>query len=146
MAYCITPEWAGYSPQVKLTVTQTASTETTATLSWTLQYIASSPASTNGVGRAYTVRIGGAVVKEGTFNINGKTGTHTIATGTKVINKGTSPQAVSFSVSFAFQITWSGVSGGTKTASGSISVAAKTSYKVSYNANGGSGAPSAQTK
>jgi uncharacterized repeat protein (TIGR02543 family) len=146
MASCITSQWAGYAPQVKLTVTQTASTETTATLSWTLQYIASSAASTNGVGRAYTVKIGGAVVKESTFNINGKTGTHTIASGTKVINKGTSAQAVSFSVSFAFQITWSGVSGGTKTASGSISVAAKTSYKVSYNANGGSGAPSAQTK
>ena len=38
------------------------------------------------------------------------------------------------------------VSLGTLTASCSVSVSAKTSYTVSYNANGGSGAPSSQTK
>ena len=35
---------------------------------------------------------------------------------------------------------------GTKTASGSIDISAKSTYTVSYNANGGSGAPSSQTK
>ena len=146
MAYCQTTQWDSYAPQVKLTVTQSSSTETTATLSWTLQYIASSAASTNGVARAYTVKIGGATVKNGSYNINGKTGTITIDSGTYTVNKTTAAQSVSFSVSFAFNITWSGTYGGTKSASGSISVAAKTSYTVSYNANGGSGAPSAQTK
>ena len=49
-------------------------------------------------------------------------------------------------MSFGFNLTWSGTYKGTLTASGSISVAAKTSYTITYNANGGSGAPSSQTK
>ena len=146
MASCQTSRWVSTAPYVKLTVTQSESTDTAVTLSWTLQYISDYAASTNGVGRAYTVKIGGSTVKESTYNINGVTGTKTIASGTKTINKTTSTQTIAFSVSFAFNVTWSGTYGGTKSASGSISVAAKTSYTVTYNANGGSGAPSAQTK
>lgn len=146
MAVCQTEQWAGsYTPYVKLTVTESSSTATESVLSYTLQYIAASAAQT-GDARAYSIKIAGTTVKEGTFQINGKTGTHTIATGTKTIAKTTSAQNVTFSVSFNFNVTWSGSYGGTKTASGSISVPAKTSYKVSYDANGGSGAPSAQTK
>ena len=145
MASCITSQWVNTAPQVKLTVTQTASTDTTATLTYTLQYIASSAANTN-VNRAYTVTIAGEKVASGNYNIDGKTGTHTICTGTKVITKGTAAKSIAFSVSFAFNLTWSGSYKGTLSASSSISVAAKTSYKITYNANGGSGAPSAQTK
>lgn len=145
MASCQTPQWAATSPYVRLTVTQTSSTATNVTLTWTLEYIASSAANTS-VAKSYTVKIGDTTVKTGTYNIDGKKGTHTIASGTRGVNKGTSAQSVSFSVSFGFNLTWSGVYGGTKTASGSISVAAKTSYSVKYNANGGTGAPSAQTK
>jgi uncharacterized repeat protein (TIGR02543 family) len=90
--------------------------------------------------------MGSTTVKTGAFNIDGKTGTHTICSGTHTINKTTSTQSISFSVSFAFNVTWSGTYGGTKSASSNISVTAKTKYTVSYNANGGSGAPSAQTK
>ena len=146
MASCQTTRWVSTSPYVKLTVTQSASTDTTVTLSYTLQYISDYKANTNGVGRPYTVKIAGATVANSTFNINGKTGTHTIATGTKVINKTTAAQNIAFSVSFAFNLTWSGSYKGTLTASGTIPVAAKTSYTVKYNANGGSGAPSSQTK
>ena len=145
MASCQTSQWGNSSPYVKLTVTQSSSTETTATLSWTLQYIASSAASTS-VAKAYTVKIAGATVKEGTYSINGKTGTYTIASGTYEVAKGTSAKSVAFSVSFAFNLTWSGTYKGTLSASGSISVAAKTSYTIKYNANGGSGAPSSQSK
>lgn len=146
MASCQTTRWVSSAPYAKLTVTQTGSTDTAVTLSWTLQYISDYEAHTNGVGRAYTVKIGGTTVKTGTYNINNVTGTKTVASGTHTINKTTSAQTVAFSVSFEFSLTWNGVYGGTKSASSSISVAAKTSYKVSYNANGGSGAPSAQTK
>lgn len=147
MASCSTPQWStSYTPQVTLTVWESSSTATTATLSWKLQYVTHGyAASTNGVGRSYTVKIGGTTVKTGTYNINGKY-TSDIASGTHVINKTTSAQTISFSVSFYFDVTWTGVYGGTKSASGSISVAKKTSYTIAYNANGGSGAPSSQTK
>lgn len=150
MATCTTAQWSNSTtPQVKLTVTQKSETATTATLSWTLAYVTHGyAASTNGVGRAYSVTINGAKVKSGTYNINGLGGsnTRTIASGTTTINKGTAAKTVAFSCSFEFNLTWSGVYGGKKSASGSISVAKKTSYAVTYNANGGSGAPSAQTK
>lgn len=145
MASCITAQWVAYSPQVKLTVTQSSSTDTSVTLSWTLQYISAYAASSSGA-RAYTVTIDGATAKTGSYDINGVTGTKTIATGSKTVSKGTSARNVSFGVSFAFNLTWSGVRGNTKEASGSISIAAKTSYTVKYNANGGSGAPGNQTK
>lgn len=146
MASCITNQWVAAAPQIKLTVTQSSSNDTSATLSWELEYIATSAAHTNGKGRSYSVKIGGTTVKSGSYNINGKKGTFTIASGTKTINKTTSSQKISFSCSMTFDVTWDGSYGGTKSASGSISISAKTSYTVSYSANGGSGAPGKQTK
>lgn len=146
MASCITSQWVAAAPQIKLTVTQSSSNDTSATLSWELEYIATSAAHTNGKGRSYSVKIGGTTVKSGSYNINGKKGTFTIASGTKTINKTTSSQKISFSCSMTFDVTWDGSYGGTKSASGSISISAKTSYTVSYSANGGSGAPGKQTK
>lgn len=145
MASCQTTQWVSTAPYVKLTVTQSASTETTATLSYTLQYITSYAASTNGVTRDYTIKIGSQSIS-GSYDINGVTGTKTVKSGTVTVSKATAAQSISFSVSFDFKLTWSGSYKGTLSASSSISVAAKTSYTVSYNANGGSGAPSAQTK
>lgn len=146
MASCQTSRWVSTAPYVVLTVTQSSETATIVVLSYTLQYKSDYAANTNGAGRSYTIKIGGTAVKTGTYDIDGKTGTKTIASGTHTINKTTAAQTISFSVSFAFNVTWSGTYGGTKSASGSISVGAKTKYTVSYNANGGSGAPSAQTK
>ena len=148
MATCQTSKWGNdYSPVVKLTVTQSSSTNTNVTLSYTLQYIAQSgyPAYTSSA-RSYSIVIDGAKVKSGTYNINGVTGTVTIASGTVTINKTTAARNVAFSCSFAFNLTWSGTYGGTKSASGSISVAAKPSYTITYDANTGTGAPAAQTK
>ena len=145
MATCSTSQWVSTSPYVKLTVTEQSSTALATTLTWTLHYIASSAANTNNL-RSYTVKINGSTVKSGTYDIDGKTGTNSIATGGITIDKGTSAKSVAFSVSFAFNLTWSGTYAGTKSASGSISIPAKTSYAVKYNANGGSGAPSSQTK
>lgn len=145
MAYCQTDRWANKSPYVKLTVTEKSSTATVSTLSWTLQYIADSEARTS-VAKQYTVTIAGKTVKSGTYDINKKVGTYTIASGTIDITKTNSSQTISFGCSMAFNLTWSGVYGGTKTASGSITVPAISVYTISYDANGGSGAPGSQTK
>lgn len=144
MASCQTTQWVGSAPYVKLTVTQSSQTATKATLSWTLQYIVSSPADASA--RSYSVTINGDTVGSGTYNIDGVTGTKTIASGTKTITKTKATQSINFGVSFAFNLTWSGVYKGTLTADSSISVSAKTSYTVTFNANGGSGAPSSQKK
>lgn len=147
MASCITNRWASTAPYFQLTVTQSSSSNTTVTLSYTVQYIAPYAASTSGAGnRTISVTIDGSSVGPFTFAINGKTGTHTVTTGTKTVNKSTSARNVAFSISVPMNLTWGGTYGGTMSGSGSISISAKTSYTISYNANGGSGAPGSQTK
>lgn len=146
MASCTTSKWATAAPQIKLEVTQSSSNGGSATLSWTLYYIANSSNINAPGNRSYSAYIDGSQVASGTYNINRSKGTYTITSGTKTITKGTSAKNISFSCSMAFNLTWSGVYGGTKSASGSISVSAKTSYTISYNANGGTGAPGNQTK
>lgn len=147
MASCTTSKWVSTAPQIKLIVTENTSKSDgdTAVLDWELQYIASYAADT-AVDKSYTVKINGSTVKTGTYDIDGKTGTKTIASGSKSIAKSTSSKSVSFSCSMDINITWSGSYKGTISASSSISIPAKTKYTVSYNPNGGSGAPSSQTK
>lgn len=132
-------------PQVQLVVTESSSTATTSTLTWTLKWVTYGYTVSSSLSKEYSVKINGSVVKSGTFAIGGKS-SQNIATGTVTITKSTSTQSIPLWFSFVMNFTWSGTYGGTKTASGSISVAAKTSYKITYNANGGSGAPSQQTK
>lgn len=148
MASCQTSRWAGSSPIVRLEVVENSSTSTATVskLDWKVYYISDYPASASA--RTYTVKINGSVPSGGTgsYNINGVTGTNLMASGTVQVNKGTSTQSISFSVSFPFNLTWSKQYKGTLSASGSVTVSAKTSYTVTYNANGGSGAPGKQTK
>ena len=149
MASCSTTRVASSSgvlnsPYVKLTVVQDSETNTAATLSYTLEYIA--PYAVYGGSRDYTIKIDGSSAKTGSYNLNGVTGTHTICSGTKSVSKGTSAKNVDFSVTFEFNVSYGGHAMGTRSASGTISIAGKPSYKISYSANGGSGAPSAQTK
>lgn len=148
MASCITPEWKNTAPQARLDVTlnTSASDGDTAVLNWELYYVTHGyAANTNGNARNYTVTIGGTTIT-GSYNIDGVKSTTKIKQGTVNVAKATSAQNIAFSVSFAFNITWSGTYGGTKSASGSISVPARTTYTVSYNANGGTGAPASQKK
>lgn len=146
MATLTTAQFGSSScPQAQLVVTQSSSTATTATLSWTLKWVTHGYTVNSSVAKEYVVKINGSTVKSGTFSIGGKT-SQTITSGTTTITKGTSAKTVALWFSFVMNFTWSGTYAGTKTASGSISIAAKTSYKVSYNANGGSGTPSQQTK
>ena len=146
MATISTPQFGSSTcPQAQLIVTESSSTATTSTLSWTLKWVTHGYTVNSSLNKDYTVKIDGNTVKKGTFAIGGKT-TQNIATGTVTINKGTSAKRVALALTFVMNFTWKNVYGGTKSASGSISVAAKTSYKITYNANGGSGAPSQQTK
>lgn len=145
---CITPQWSNaYTPQVRLDIAEQSATDNTMTLAWSLVYVAHNrAASTNGYGRPYTVVIDGKTVADGTFNINGIATEYLIKNGTTTITRTKSNKTVSFSCSFNFNVTWAGVYGGTKSASGSFSVPPISTWRVSYNANGGAGAPGAQTK
>lgn len=149
MASCITSQWSNSTtPQVRLTVTlDTASSDgDTAVLDWVLEYVAHGYAANTTVTKAYTATINGVTVASGNYNIDGKKSTHTIDSGSVNITKTTSAQTISFGLSFSFNLTWSDKYGGKKSATGSISVPAKTKYTISYNANGGSGEPDDQTK
>lgn len=148
MAAISTPQWSNTStPQLRLTVTEKGSTGNIAKLDWKLEYVAHGyAASTGSVKKSYSAVINGATVASGSYDINGKTGTYTIASGTKEVAKATSAKSIPFSCSMAFNLTWSGVYGGTKSASGSLSIPAITSHTLTYNANGGTGAPGKQTK
>ena len=61
------------------------------------------------------------------------------------VNKGTAAKSISWSVAFKNAVDGT-IINTAHTATGKVSVPAKTSYTISYNANGGSGAPSSQTK
>lgn len=151
MASCTTPQ----SPQNRncptftLEVTAGSSTNTTQTLKWTFSYTTYGYAVDAG-SVPYILKINGKTVKEAKYEVAGKGGstTRTIASGSTTVDKGTSSKSVSFSVHVDWGITWSGVYVADKDASSSITIGAKTSYTISYNANASdaSGAPSNQTK
>lgn len=147
MASCTTYQWATSAPQMKLTVSydSTTSTGDIAYLKWTLQFLGYSPASTSG-GRYWEVWINNTLKDSGSYNINAVTGTRTVASGTVEIPKTSATQSIPFKVSVDWNITWNTAYKGTQIAQGTESVPAMVSCTVSYNANGGSGAPSAQTK
>lgn len=145
MASCQTEKWVSSAPYVKLTVEEKSSTGGSVTLQWTLQYIASSPANTS-ANKAFTVTFGGSVIKSGTFDIDGKTGTHTIASGTKTVEKSHMEIPYGFGCSFNFNLTWSGEYVGTLSATGKITIGIKSRYTVSYSVNGGEGSVPSQTK
>lgn len=91
----------------------------------------------------------------GTANINGSTsswtgsgyysasGTYTMGTKTLSITKTHSAQSITVKATVTSTYAWSGHS---STASATVSVPAKKSYNITYNANTGSGEPGSQTK
>ena len=91
----------------------------------------------------------------GTANINGSTsswpgsgyysasGTYTMGTKKLSITKTHSAQSITVKATVTSNYAWKGHS---STASATVSVPAKTSYSITYNANTGSGAPGSQTK
>lgn len=147
MASKSTAQWASTSPYVTLTITESASDATSVTLAYKLTYTASSAANTIN-SKDWSITIADEVVASGSYDIDGRTGTSTIKSGTKKVYKGTSEQRIICGASFAFNMSWSGVSTTTRICSLSYTIPKMTSYKVTYNANGGSlgSVPSSQTK
>ncbi|MHC5188523.1 InlB B-repeat-containing protein [Enterococcus cecorum] len=147
MADFYTSKWGNnYSPQVRLSVGVANLNGGTARVMWILDYVTSGYAAyTNGVARSWSIAIDGQV-RSGTFNINGVSSTTRISSGTIDVARGTSARNIAVSASFNFDVTWNGSYSGSRTASGSVGVERKVSYTVSFNANGGSGAPGAQTR
>lgn len=121
------------------TVTRTSATQYTVKInaSWETYY---SGAKTN---YGMTASSGGGSVSLNTFGTKASSGSGTF-TGTYSIS-GNGSASKTVTVTFKNHNTDNGNSA-TKTVNFSVSVPAWTSYKVSYNANGGSGAPSSQTK
>ena len=142
-----TPQWVSGSPQAKLVIYDSNPTEagTATKLKWTLYYVASS-AAVSSVNKTWKVDIDGVIVKSGTFSINGKTGTHTIASGETLVARKKTSRSFYVGVIFEFNLTWRGVYGGERQMYGAITIPSISNTKITYNANGGSGAPSAQTK
>ncbi|CAI3280138.1 InlB B-repeat-containing protein [Enterococcus cecorum] len=142
-----TSKWGNnYSPQVRLSVGVANLNGGTARVTWILDYVTSGYAAyTNGVARSWSIAIDGQV-RSGTFNINGVSSTTRISSGTIDVARGTSARNIAVSASFNFDVSWAGSYSGSRTASGSVGVERKVSYTVSFNANGGSGAPGAQTR
>lgn len=150
MATCTTPQSPqnSTSPQFKLTVTENKSKSTgdKAWLDWKLEYVTHGYTVVSAAKNAYTVKVNGTTVsKNSPVDLDGRS-SFTIETGSIKVSKSTSAKNVAFSVNVTWGITWSDVYVATKSASGTIQISAKTSYTVSFNANGGTGAPSSQTK
>ena len=150
MATCTTPQSPqnSTSPQFKLTVTENTSKSTggKAWLDWKLEYVTHGYTVVSAAKNAYTVKVNGTTVsKNSPVDLDGRS-SFTIETGSIAVSKSTSAKNVAFSVNVTWGVTWADVYVATKSASGTIRISAKTSYTVSFNANGGTGAPSSQTK
>ena len=150
MATCTTPQSPqnSTSPQFKLTVTENKSKSTgdKAWLDWKLEYVTHGYTVVSAAKNAYTVKVNGTTVsKNSPVDLDGRS-SFTIETGSIKVSKSTSAKNVAFSVNVTWGVTWADVYVATKSASGTIQISAKTSYTVSFNANGGTGAPSSQTK
>jgi uncharacterized repeat protein (TIGR02543 family) len=145
MVYCESAQWKAAAPQIRMEITITAETGSNATYKWELYYVASSPAKTV-ISRPYTATIDGKQVASGNYDINNVTGKKLITSGTVTIAKQSSSRWWPFGCTMDMGITWSGVYKGVVSASNTVGIRAITTYTISYNANGGSGAPSSQTK
>ena len=148
-ASAITSQWTSYSPQVRIDITTPVWDAETATAHFEVYYISPSPA--QATNRTWTVVIDGQK-RTGNFYIGGVSGTKLMGSGDVVIQRAASVKTVQFSLTFPFGLIWSGVWCDSRTCSGSFEIQpistgteAKT-YTVTYNANGGSGAPASQTK
>lgn len=84
------------------------------------------------------------VKNSGSINTTSNTQSVSCGSATFTIDKGTSAKSITCYAKITSNSSY--VSGTKTSTSSSVSVPAKPSYTVSYNANGGSGAPSSQTK
>lgn len=100
--------------------------------------------SLSGINANYGAKANGQTASSSTSGgINVSTnGSQNLITKDVWVNKGRSGQ----SIGVGGYINVTGFKAGSSSANGTVSIGAKPSHRVSYNANGGSGAPGAQTK
>lgn len=124
--------------KITLTYSTTSTSATSITVKVTMHYYGNGVSyNDNGKG---TITLNGTS-KSFTHSFTKSTSAQTMGSASFTISKTHASRTLTASGKFV-----TGVSIGTLSASKSVSVPAKTSYTVSYNANGGSGAPSSQTK
>lgn len=144
--------WTGqvgnnHCPQLHLEVHAESGQADRDILRWTLWYVAHGYALYTGNLKWADAKINGQAVYGANISVNGVTGTVQLGTGTYTIWKNHGWQNIPIYCGINFgSAKWNGATMGARTASGTVGVAARTSYTVSYNANGGSGAPGNQTK
>lgn len=138
-------KWTPFGVALDITATAAAVTRTSAT-QFTVKINASWETYYSGAATKYgmTASSGGSSVTLKAFSNTAASSGSGSFTGTYSIS-GNGAQTKSITVTFRNFNNDNGDSA-TKSVSFSVSVPAWTSYKVTYNANGGSGAPSAQTK
>lgn len=137
-------KWTPFDVALDITATAGTVTRTSAT-AYTVKINASWETYYSGAKTNYgmTASSGGGSVSLNTFGTKASSGSGSF-TGTYSIN-GNGSATKTITVTFKNYNTDNGNSA-TKTVSFTVSVPAWTSYTVQYNANGGSGAPSSQTK
>lgn len=148
MATVITTPQVGnsYCPQMRLTATISSQTATTATIRVVVDYITYGYTFSSSTSPEVSEKINGTWYDETGWSLNGKT-SQRVRDRSVTVNKTTSARSVEVRLYWAMSgFTWHGSAMSDWNLGGSITVPAITSYQVSYNANGGSGAPSAQTK
>ena len=144
--------WTGqvgnnHCPQLHLEVHAESGQADRDILRWTLWYVGHGYALYTGNLKWADATINGQAVYGANISVNGVTGTVQLGTGTYTIWKNHGWQNIPIYCGINFgSAKWNGATMGARTASGTVGVAARTSYTVSYNANGGSGAPGNQTK
>ena len=135
-----------WCPQMHLVVSLKTGADGYDDLDWYADYVAhGTPAYTNGIARTWNINIDGQT-RSGTININGVKNTVRLGSGTIRVNKQHAYRNIRVECSINLNVTWAGSYIDWGTASGTHPIGAKPSYTVSYNANGGSGAPGNQTK
>ena len=148
MATVITTPQVGnsYCPQMRLTATISSQTATKATIHVVIDYITHGYTFSSNSSPEVSEKIDGTWYDEEGWSLNGKT-SQTVRTRNVTVNKTTSARSVGLQLYWAMSgFRWSGSAMSNWNLSDSITVPAITSYTVTYNANGGSGAPSNQTK
>lgn len=138
-------KWTPFGVALDLTATAGTVTRTSAT-KFTVKINVSWETYWDGANTIYgmTASSGGQTVTLKAFNGKASSGSSGSLTGTYSIS-GNASATKTIAVTFKNFNTDNGDSA-TKTINLSVNVPALTSYKVTYNANGGSGAPSSQTK
>lgn len=136
---------SGSIPYVALYIDYT-SDSTGIKYTWTLWYYAGYAVSTSS-SKTVKAQIAGSTVYNSTYSINGKTGWNKISSGTKTLKRTKTKQTYTHYVEIQFGgVNWGGTVLGTRSGSVSDYLNPLSSYIISYNANGGSGAPSSGTK